>query len=69
MQTTDERQRTVPMHFRNGLGQEQASGARLDFHYVSNHMTQKQAGYYLILLRTELRHRSLRKRLGVEKES
>ena len=34
--------------------------ARLDFRQASNHLSQKKPGYYLILLRNELRHRSLR---------
>jgi len=34
--------------------------ARLDFRHISNHLSQKKPGYYLILLRNELRHRSLR---------
>jgi hypothetical protein len=35
---------------------------RLDFRRVSNHLTQKRPGYYLILLRTEIKHRSLREK-------
>ena len=34
--------------------------SRLDFRHLSNHISQKRPGYYLILLRNELRHRSLR---------
>ena len=33
---------------------------RLDFRHFSSHLSQKKPGYYLILLRTELRHRTLR---------
>ena len=36
--------------------------SRLDFRHVSNHLSQRKPGYYLILLRTELRHRSLREK-------
>ncbi len=36
--------------------------ARLDFRHISNHLSQKKPGYYLILLRNELRHRSLREK-------
>gem|GEM_PF-2041091 len=38
----------------------ESAGSRLDFRHVSNHLNQKRPGYYLILLRTELKHRSLR---------
>ncbi|MFO1498820.1 MAG: hypothetical protein U1G07_10580 [Verrucomicrobiota bacterium] len=34
--------------------------SRLDFRHFSSHISQKKPGYYLILLRNELRHRSLR---------
>jgi hypothetical protein len=34
--------------------------SRLDFRHISSHINQKKPGYYLILLRTELRHRTLR---------
>jgi hypothetical protein len=34
--------------------------SRLDFRHISSHINQKRPGYYLMLLRTELRHRSLR---------
>jgi hypothetical protein len=34
--------------------------ARLDFRHLSSHLNQKRPGYYLILLRNEIRHRSLR---------
>jgi hypothetical protein len=34
--------------------------ARLNFRDFSNHISQRKPGYYLILLRNELRHRSLR---------
>jgi hypothetical protein len=36
--------------------------ARLDFRQASSHLSQRKPGYYLILLRTELRHRSLREK-------
>ena len=42
------------------------AGSRLDFRHISNHLSRKQPGYYLILLRNELRHRSLREKLGWE---
>jgi hypothetical protein len=35
---------------------------RLDFRYGSSHLTQKKPGYYLLLLRNEIRHRSLREK-------
>jgi hypothetical protein len=34
--------------------------SRLDFRHFSSHISQKKPGYYLILLRSELRHRTLR---------
>jgi hypothetical protein len=34
--------------------------SRLDFRHLSSHLSQRKPGYYLILLRNELRHRSLR---------
>ena len=34
--------------------------SRLDFRHLSSHLSQKKPGYYLILLRNEIRHRSLR---------
>ena len=34
--------------------------SKVDFRRGSSHISQKKPGYYLILLRTELRHRSLR---------
>lgn len=39
-----------------------ASGeaSRVDFHHASSHLNQKGPGYYLILLRNEIKHRSLR---------
>ena len=36
--------------------------SRLDFRHLSSHISQKKPGYYLILLRNELRHRSLREK-------
>jgi hypothetical protein len=39
--------------------------SRLDFRHISNHLSQKRPGYYLILLRNELRHRSLREKPAV----
>ncbi len=36
--------------------------SRLDFRHISSHISQKKPGYYLILLRNELRHRSLREK-------
>jgi hypothetical protein len=36
--------------------------SRLDFRHFSSHISQKKPGYYLILLRNELRHRSLREK-------
>ncbi len=35
---------------------------RLNFRHASTHLSQKRPGYYLILLRSELRHRSLREK-------
>jgi hypothetical protein len=37
--------------------------SRLDFRHISSHINQKKPGYYLILLRSEIRHRSLREKL------
>jgi hypothetical protein len=40
-----------------------ASGdSRLDFRRVSNHISPRRPGFYLILVRNELRHRSLREK-------
>ncbi len=36
--------------------------SRLDFRHVSNHISPRRPGFYLILLRNELRHRSLREK-------
>jgi hypothetical protein len=36
--------------------------SRLDFRHLSSHISQKRPGYYLILLRNELRHRTLREK-------
>ncbi len=41
------------------------SSSRLDFHQASMHLKQKGAGYYLILLRNEIRHRSLREKPAI----
>ncbi len=49
-----------------GLDSPVLPGSRLDFRRISNHLNRKQPGYYLILLRNELRHRSLREKLGWE---
>lgn len=38
---------------------------RLDFHHASSHLSQKGPGYYLILLRNEIKHRSLRGKPGL----
>lgn len=38
---------------------------RVDFHYASSHLSQKGPGYYLILLRNEIKHRSLRGKPGL----
>ncbi|MBI4323748.1 MAG: hypothetical protein HY674_00630 [Chloroflexi bacterium] len=38
---------------------------RLDFHQASTHLKQKGSGYYLILLRNEIRHRSLREKPAI----
>src|ERR1051326_3163217 len=55
---TNERQFAGPIACRNRFSQEPSTGTRLDFHCVSNHMRQHKPGFYLILLRTELRHRT-----------
>lgn len=34
--------------------------SRLDFRHISSHLNQRKPGYYLMLLRSEIRHRSLR---------
>ncbi len=47
----------------------QAPGSRLEFHCASSHLSQRKPGYYLILLRNELRHRSLRRNCSMEKEA
>jgi hypothetical protein len=39
--------------------------SRLDFRHVSSHLHQKKPGYYLMLLRNEIRHRSLRDKLDL----
>jgi len=39
--------------------------SRLDFRHASSHLSQKRPGYYLILLRNELRHRSLRSKPSI----
>lgn len=36
--------------------------SKLDFRHISNHLSQKRPGYYLILLRNEIRHRTLREK-------
>lgn len=38
---------------------------RVDFRQASSHLSQKRPGYYLILLRTEIKHRSLREKRAV----
>lgn len=38
---------------------------RVDFRHLSSHISQRKPGYYLILLRRELRHRSLRDKPAV----
>lgn len=40
--------------------EEAQDSLRLDFRHASGHLSQKRPGYYLILLRNEIRHRSLR---------
>ena len=35
---------------------------RVDFRQASGHLHEKRPGYYLILLRNEIRHRSLREK-------
>ena len=39
---------------------------RLTFHQASGHLGQRGPGYYLILLRSELRHRTLRRKTPAE---
>lgn len=39
--------------------------SRLDFRHLSSHISQRKPGYYLILLRSELRHRTLRDKPAV----
>jgi hypothetical protein len=34
--------------------------SKVDFRHISSHLNQKRPGFYLILLRNELRHRTLR---------
>lgn len=38
---------------------------RLDFRHLSSHISQRKPGYYLVLLRSEIRHRSLREKPAV----
>jgi len=38
------------------------SSPRLEYHHASGHLRERGPGYYLILLRNELRHRSLRRK-------
>jgi hypothetical protein len=47
---------------RPNLTVQPAESPRLDFRHASSHISQKRPGYYLILLRTELKHRSLREK-------
>jgi hypothetical protein len=50
---------------RNHGGLRRSGGAllpRLDFRHVSSHLSQKRPGFYLILLRNEIRHRTLREK-------
>ena len=35
-------------------------GARVEFRHASGHLGEKRPGFYLILLRNEIRHRTLR---------
>ncbi len=35
---------------------------RVEFRHASSHLKEKRPGYYLILLRHEIRHRSLREK-------
>jgi len=44
------------------LGREDEGPRRLDFHQLCNHGTKNRPGFYLMLLRTEIRHRSLREK-------
>lgn len=44
------------------LSEWSAESGNLDFHQASIHLKQKSPGYYLILLRSEIKHRSLREK-------
>jgi len=37
-------------------------GARVEFRHASGHLGERRPGYYLILLRNEIRHRTLREK-------
>jgi hypothetical protein len=53
------------MQLNDVLNHERRKGpntSRLSFLRASGHLGQREPGYYLILLRTELRHRSLRRK-------
>ncbi|MBI2950351.1 MAG: hypothetical protein HYY23_22195 [Verrucomicrobia bacterium] len=47
------------------LRRDSAEASRVDFHHASSHLSQKGPGYYLILLRNEIKHRSLRGKPGL----
>jgi hypothetical protein len=44
---------------------EKVLSPRVDFRHVSGHLSQKKPGFYLILLRNEIRHRSLKEKPGL----
>ena len=37
-------------------------GTRVEFRHASGHLGERRPGYYLILLRNEIRHRTLREK-------
>ena len=58
------RDQRFPSVFENNGADSKATQApmRLDFRHASGHLKEKRPGYYLILLRHEIRHRSLREK-------
>ena len=50
------------------LSEQLGISSHVDFHHASNHLSQREAGYYLILLRRELHHRSLKKNAWMDIE-
>ena len=60
MRTTKDEPQQGNVALTNMSGRTLLEESRLDFRHASSHLNEKRPGYYLILLRNELRHRSLR---------